>query len=57
MISALNKLGRPDINIVVGGVIPPQDHDFLLDQGVIAVFGPGTAISDAAVDILEKLID
>ncbi len=57
LISALNKLGRPDINIVVGGVIPPQDHDFLLDKGVIAVFGPGTAISDAAINILEKLMN
>jgi methylmalonyl-CoA mutase len=57
LIEALSKLGRSDIHIVAGGVIPPQDHEFLLDQGVIAVFGPGTAISDAAIDILEKLME
>jgi methylmalonyl-CoA mutase len=56
LIDALDKLGRSDINIVAGGVIPPQDHEFLMDQGVIAVFGPGTAISDAAINILEKLM-
>lgn len=57
LIHALTKFGRSDIHIVVGGVIPPQDHEFLLDQGVIAVFGPGTVISEAAIDILEKLMD
>ena len=57
LINALDKLGRSDINIVAGGVIPPQDHKFLMDQGVIAVFGPGTAISDAAINILEKLMN
>ncbi len=48
LIDALNHLGRSDISIVVGGVIPPQDHEFLLDKGVLAVFGPGTAISSSA---------
>jgi methylmalonyl-CoA mutase len=42
--------------MVTGGVIPEQDHQFLLDQGVMAVFGPGTVVSDAAVDILNKLL-
>lgn len=56
LIEALSKLGRSDIKIVVGGVIPEQDHKFLLDQGVIAVFGPGTVVSDAAVRILNKLL-
>jgi methylmalonyl-CoA mutase len=53
--SALVEIGRPDIKIVSGGVIPPQDYEFLFDQGVIAIFGPGTAIADAAIDILQKI--
>jgi methylmalonyl-CoA mutase len=56
LFGALAKLGRSDIQIVTGGVIPEQDHQFLLDQGVMAVFGPGTVVSDAAVDILNKLL-
>lgn len=51
----LKKLNRPDISIVVGGVIPPQDYDKLYDLGVLAVFGPGTVIADAAIDLVEKL--
>ena len=42
--------------IVVGGVIPAQDYDFLYDAGAIAIFGPGTVISDSAIKILEILI-
>ena len=55
-INALRDLGRDDIMVVVGGVIPPQDYQFLFDQGVAAVFGPGTIISDAAAGILNLLI-
>jgi methylmalonyl-CoA mutase len=51
----LKKLNRPDISIVVGGVIPPQDYQKLFDLGVLAVFGPGTVIAEAAIDLLEKL--
>jgi methylmalonyl-CoA mutase len=51
----LLKVGRDDIQIVVGGVIPPQDYDFLREHGAAAVFGPGTFIPDAAKEILEKL--
>jgi methylmalonyl-CoA mutase len=51
----LTKLGREDIMIVVGGVIPPQDHDALRAAGAAAIFPPGTVIADAAVDLLEQL--
>ena len=54
-IEALKNLGRPDIHVVAGGVIPQQDYDFLYDAGVIAVFGPGTVIAEAAIKILEIL--
>ena len=51
----LKKIGREDIMVVVGGVIPPQDHDFLKQNGAAAVFGPGTNIPDAAKEILGQL--
>jgi methylmalonyl-CoA mutase len=51
----LGKLGRPDIMIVVGGVIPPSDVQPLLDMGAAAVYPPGSAIADTAVDLIEKL--
>ena len=51
----LRDQGRPDIMIVVGGVIPPQDHHALKEAGAIAVFGPGTNIADAATDLIAKL--
>ncbi len=51
----LKKLGREDIMIVVGGVIPAQDYDFLLSNGASAVFGPGTVIPDAAEKMLVEL--
>src|SRR3954452_2992230 len=51
----LERLGRPDIMIVVGGVIPPQDHAALLGSGARAIFPPGTVIADAAIDLLRKL--
>jgi methylmalonyl-CoA mutase len=52
----LKKYGREDIMIVVGGVIPRKDYAFLFEAGVAAVFGPGTKISNAAIDILELLM-
>ncbi|MDF3029375.1 MAG: heterodimeric methylmalonyl-CoA mutase large subunit precursor [Fluviicola sp.] len=56
VIEELKNLGRPDIMVVAGGVIPAQDYDFLYDAGVFGVFGPGTKISKAAQKILELLI-
>jgi methylmalonyl-CoA mutase len=53
----LRKYGREDIMIVVGGVIPRKDYQFLFDEGVAAVFGPGTKISAAAIDILGMLME
>jgi methylmalonyl-CoA mutase len=53
--AALEKEGRPDIMIVVGGVIPPSDYDALFKSGAKAVFGPGTNIPVAAADLLDKL--
>ncbi|WP_339686900.1 methylmalonyl-CoA mutase [uncultured Nonlabens sp.] len=53
----LKKYGRGDIMIVVGGVIPRKDYQFLFDEGVAAVFGPGTKISAAAIDILGMLME
>ena len=52
---ALAAEGRPDIMIVVGGVIPPGDYDALFEAGATAVFGPGTNIPEAAADLIEKL--
>ncbi len=56
IVEELKKYGREDIMIIVGGVIPPDDYDFLFDAGAVAIFGPGTKISDAAITILEILI-
>jgi methylmalonyl-CoA mutase len=56
LIDELRKLGREDIMVIVGGVIPAQDYDFLFKAGAVGVFGPGTIISVAAQNILEKLI-
>lgn len=52
---ALEEQGRGDIMIVVGGVIPPQDYPALYEAGAKAIFGPGTSIADAAIDLLKKL--
>lgn len=52
----LKKLGREDIYVIVGGVIPPQDYDFLYKLGVVGIFGPGTPITDAAIKILNILL-
>jgi methylmalonyl-CoA mutase len=55
-IEALKKIGREDIFVVVGGVIPAQDYGFLFDHGVAAVFGPGTIVSEAASELLKIMI-
>ncbi len=57
VIEELKKLGREDIMVIVGGVIPPQDYDFLYNAGAIAIFGPGTKIPEAAIKMLEILIE
>ncbi len=57
VIAELQKYGREDIMVIVGGVIPAQDYQFLFDAGAVAVFGPGTKISDAAIRILEVLLE
>lgn len=56
VIEELKKYEREDIMVIVGGVIPSQDYQFLFDAGAVAVFGPGTKISEAAITILEVLI-
>ncbi len=56
IIAELEKAGRGDIMVVAGGVIPQQDYKFLYDAGVFGIFGPGTKISKAAINILELLI-
>ena len=57
VIAALKKYSREDIMVIVGGVIPAQDYQFLFDAGAVGVFGPGTKISQAAIDLLTILID
>lgn len=57
IMQALKEYQREDIMVIVGGVIPKKDYEFLFDNGVVAVFGPGTKISEAAITILEILID
>ncbi|MDR1762528.1 MAG: methylmalonyl-CoA mutase, partial [Dysgonamonadaceae bacterium] len=56
VIAELKKLGREDILVVAGGVIPPQDYDYLYKAGVAAIFGPGTPVAQAAIAILELLL-
>ena len=55
VLAELEKYGRSDIVVIVGGVIPKQDYQFLFDAGAAAVFGPGTPIAQAAIDIIELL--
>lgn len=57
VMDALKSFGREDIMVIVGGVIPEQDYDYLWDKGVAGIFGPGTKISKAAIDILKILIE
>ncbi|HQK41181.1 MAG TPA: cobalamin-dependent protein, partial [Flavobacterium alvei] len=56
VIDELKKYGRQDIVVIVGGVIPTQDYQFLFDAGAVAVFGPGTKISESAIKMLEILL-
>lgn len=56
LVKELNSLGRADILVVCGGVIPPQDYEFLYEAGAVDVFGPGTRIPDAALRIVEFLL-
>ena len=55
LIDQLKELGRQDILVIVGGVVPPRDYDFLRGRGVAGIFGPGTRIPDAALEILRML--
>jgi methylmalonyl-CoA mutase len=55
LVEELKKLGREDIIVVVGGVIPPQDYDYLKQHGAAAIFGPGTVIPVAAQKVLEEI--
>ncbi|WP_445664296.1 methylmalonyl-CoA mutase [Fodinibius sp. AD559] len=57
VLDKLEELGRDDIMVIVGGVVPEQDYEYLYDKGVVGIFGPGTVISLAAQQILEILID
>ena len=57
IIEELKKLGREDIIVIAGGVIPAQDYDFLYKAGVAAIFGPGSPVAKAACQILEILLD
>ncbi|XP_047429894.1 methylmalonyl-CoA mutase, mitochondrial [Mugil cephalus] len=55
LIKELRKLNRPDILVICGGVIPPQDYEFLYQSGVCAIFGPGTRIPRAAVEVIDNI--
>ncbi|NHF61394.1 methylmalonyl-CoA mutase [Flavobacteriaceae bacterium TP-CH-4] len=57
VIEQLKAYGREDIMVIVGGVIPRQDYDYLFEHGAVAVFGPGTKIPEAAIQLLEILMD
>lgn len=57
VIAELKKYGREDIMVIVGGVIPAQDYEFLFEAGAVGVFGPGTKIAQAAIEMLTILID
>ena len=57
VIEELKRLGRPDIVVIAGGVIPAQDYDFLYRAGVAAIFGPGTSVTKSACDIMHVLMD
>lgn len=57
VIAELKKLGRPDIIVTAGGVIPAQDYEFLYNAGVAAIFGPGTPVAYSAAKVLEILLD
>jgi len=56
VVEELKKYGREDMFIVVGGVIPRQDYDFLYEHGAHAIFGPGTNLADSAIEVLNKFL-
>jgi len=56
VIDELAKLGRPDIIVIAGGVIPAQDYDFLYKAGVAAIFGPGSPVAKSAIQIVKILL-
>ena len=56
LINTLQELGRGDIMVVVGGVIPKNDYDFLFKAGVFGIYGPGTKLSESAIEILDLLM-
>jgi len=57
LVAELKQLGRPDIMVVCGGVIPAKDYDYLYEHGAKAIFGPGTVIPDSAKKMLQLLLD
>jgi methylmalonyl-CoA mutase len=57
VIAELKKYNRKDILVIIGGVIPQQDYQFLKDSGVSSIFGPGSIIAESAVEILESLME
>lgn len=57
VIEELAKLGRPDIVVIAGGVIPAQDYDFLYKAGVVAIFGPGSSVTKSAIEIVKVLLN
>jgi len=57
VINELKKIGREDILVIAGGVIPKQDYQYLFDAGVVGIYGPGTKISEAAIDMLQILLN
>lgn len=57
IIEELKRLGREDILVFAGGVIPAQDYDFLYQAGVMAIFGPGTSVAKSACQVMELLLD
>lgn len=57
LVDNLKKLGREDILVAIGGVIPPQDYQYLYDHGAVAIFGPGTNIPQCCCRLLEMLVE
>jgi methylmalonyl-CoA mutase len=55
LMTELKNLGREDIIVIVGGVIPAQDYDYLMENGATAIFGPGTVIPQAAKKVLQEI--
>jgi methylmalonyl-CoA mutase len=55
LIEELKKLGREDIIVIIGGVIPAQDYDYLYEKGAAAIFGPGTKLPEASIKLMELI--